>query len=302
MKLTVCLIACAIRLHATTVNFNDYPNAASNPQGNFVSSGGLAFTSIRSNRDGNLFVVGNPTGPPFSDFGVTAVSNGTVFLGASSEQNGGVIVTSPGATFSLSTIDLNKTLTQSDAALATLGVPLNATTINALGTLLSGGTVVATFRLDGSTNFQTFSFPPEWQNLIAVNFTANNDGSSGASATANALFAMDNIVFTPGTAFTCNYALYPGGQAVSSFGDGGSIAVSTSPGCSWNTSGMPFWISMDGNRNGGGIGAGTLNFRAQPNPGAARSGVITVAGLPFTVEQPSGLIANNLSSFGRSHR
>jgi hypothetical protein len=300
MKLTMCLIACAVCLHATTVNFNDYPNAASNPQGNSVSSGGLAFTSIRNSREGSLFVVGNPIGPPFSDFGVTPVSNGTVFLVASSENNGGVIVTSPGTTFSLSTIDLNKALTQSDAAIATVGAPPNATTINAVGTLLSGGTVVATFRLDGSTNFQTFSFPSAWQDLIAVKFTANNDGSSGASAMANALFAMDNIVFTPGTAFTCNYALYPGGQALSSFGDGGSIAVSTSPGCSWNMSGMPFWISMDGNGNGngGGIGAGTLNFRAQPNPGAARSGAITVAGLPFTVEQASGLITDNFSSLG----
>src|SRR5437899_209155 len=130
--------------------------------------------------------------------------------------------------------------------------------------LLSGGALVATFRLDGSTNFQTFGFPPEWQNLVAVNFTANNDGSSGASATANALFAMDNIVFTPGTAFTCNYALYPGGLAISSFGGGGSITVSTSPGCSWNLSGMPFWLSIgNGNGSGSGSGSGTLTFFAQ---------------------------------------
>src|SRR2546426_2764184 len=184
MKLPLGLIACAFCLHATTVTFNDYPNAASNPQGNFLSSGGLAFTAIRSSREGSLFLVGNPTGPPFPDFGVTPVGNGTVFLVASSENNGGVIVTSPGTTFSLSTIDLNK-LTQSDAALAALGAPPNATTVNVVGALLGGGTVVATFRLDGSTNFQTFGFPPEWQNLVAVNFTANNDGSSGASATAN---------------------------------------------------------------------------------------------------------------------
>ena len=122
MKLPLGLIACAFCLHATTVTFNDYPNAASNPQGNFLSSGGLAFTAIRSSREGSLFLVGNPTGPPFPDFGATPVGNGTVFLVASSENNGGVIVTSPGTTFSLSTIDLNK-LTQSDAALAALGPP-----------------------------------------------------------------------------------------------------------------------------------------------------------------------------------
>lgn len=107
MRLTLFLLAFGFSLHAATVTFDDYANAASNPQAASFSSGGLTFTNSRGCLN-CLYIVGNPTGPPFSGLGVTAVSNGTVMLGASSEENGGVIVTSPGTLFALCSVDLDR--------------------------------------------------------------------------------------------------------------------------------------------------------------------------------------------------
>lgn len=184
-------------------------------------------------------------------------------------------------------------VTQDAATLAALDVPPSATAINVVGTLVGGGTVGATFTLNGGTAFQTFTFPAEWQNLVAVKFSGNNDGTSGANATGNALFAMDNIVFTPGAAFTCSYALAFGGRAFGPAGGGPvGLSVTATPGCPWNSSALPPWVHVDtsGGGNDNGIGNGIFAYFVDPNPGAARSATITVAGTTFTIEQAAASI------------
>ena len=272
-----------------SVSFNDYQNASSNPRVGSLNSGGLNFVDSKGCPSQVCFsIVGNPAGPPFSGLGVTPVGNGSVVLLASSQNGRSVIVTSPGTTFSMSTIDLNRAFTQDAGTIAGLGLAPNATTINAVGTLLGGGTVVTTFALNGGTVFQTFAFPAGWQNLVSVIFTANNDGTSGAAATANAQFAMDNIVFSLGQAFSCSYSLPVNGQA---FGAGGastiSVDVSATAGCPWTSSGVPFWVHVSSDSS---LGNGTFSFSVDPNPGDARSATVTLAGLNFTIEQQAATI------------
>jgi len=271
-----------------SVSFNDFQNASSNPQVGSLSSGGLNFADSKGCPSQVCFsIVGNPAGAPFSGLGVTPVSNGSVVLLASSQNGRSVIVTSPGTTFSMSTIDLNRAFTQDAGVIAGLGLAPNATTINAVGTLAGGGTVVTTFALNGGTGFQTFVFPAGWQNLVSVLFTANNDGSAGAVATANAQFAMDNIVYSLGQAFSCSYSLPVNDQAFGAGASASSVAVSATAGCPWTSSGAPFWVHVTSDS---GLGNGNFSFSVDANPGDARSATITVAGLPFTVEQQAAAI------------
>ena len=62
-----------------------------------------------------------------------------------------------------------------------------------------------------------------------------------------------------------------------------AIAVSTAGGCVWNTASNVPWITVtDG---GSGSGDGTVTLTVASNPGAARTGTVTIAGHPFTVTQ-----------------
>ncbi len=63
-----------------------------------------------------------------------------------------------------------------------------------------------------------------------------------------------------------------------------TISVSVSSSCSWAIQGMPSWITYSGNAVGN--GAGSVNLTVAPNPGVARSGVLTIADVLIPVAQP----------------
>jgi len=81
----------------------------------------------------------------------------------------------------------------------------------------------------------------------------------------------------------CIYALDPAAEAFPAAGGTGSIHVIAGQGCPWSALGALDWATFTGTTTG--AGAGTVTYQAGANAGAARSGILTVAGLPFTVQQ-----------------
>lgn len=84
----------------------------------------------------------------------------------------------------------------------------------------------------------------------------------------------------------CPYALNAGGQAFTPAGGNGSILITAPPGCTWNVTGTPGWVTLTSSATGS--GDGTLTYQVAPNAAGDRSSPITIAGVSFTVEQEAG--------------
>jgi glucose/arabinose dehydrogenase len=87
-----------------------------------------------------------------------------------------------------------------------------------------------------------------------------------------------------GTAPTCTYSISPTRQTFGNAGGTGSVAVSTSAGCSWTAISNASWMSVTGGVSG--TGPGTVTYSVDSFSGrGARNGKITIAGLTFSVKQ-----------------
>jgi hypothetical protein len=80
----------------------------------------------------------------------------------------------------------------------------------------------------------------------------------------------------------CTYAINPNGQAFPTNGGAGTVNVNTQAGCAWGAMSNNSWLTITA---AGNSGPGTVNYTAAANPGVARTGKLTVAGLTFTVTQ-----------------
>jgi hypothetical protein len=83
---------------------------------------------------------------------------------------------------------------------------------------------------------------------------------------------------------TCTYSLSTSSFSFQASGGSGSVTVTTQTACSWTASSPSSWLSIVSGASGSGTGA--VAFSAAPNTGSAgRSGTLTVAGLPLSVNQ-----------------
>jgi hypothetical protein len=143
----------------------------------------------------------------------------------------------------------------------------------------------------------------------ACNWTAtSNDGwiiiNSAASATGNATITFEvkeNMSDVPrtgtltvagqtftvvqdGAAVACSYSISPMSQSFKTPGaGGGTINVTATGGCGWLATSNASWITITSGSSG--VGNGTVNYTVAVNPGATRTGTITVAGQVFTIKQ-----------------
>jgi hypothetical protein len=100
----------------------------------------------------------------------------------------------------------------------------------------------------------------------------------------NGTLAIAGQTFTVTQAANCTYSIAPTSQSIAGGAGGGTpIAVSTSAGCSWTAAGNVPWITIASGSTGS--GNGSVTFTVTANPGAARTGTLTVAGQTFTVTQ-----------------
>ncbi len=106
-----------------------------------------------------------------------------------------------------------------------------------------------------------------------------------ATDTANATFSV-NLSLTinpPG----CNYALSAGGQVFGAAGGSASFSITAPAGCAWSLSEAPTWITLTSAMSG--AGSGTIHYQVPANTGADQTATITLAGIPYTVEQQGNI-------------
>jgi hypothetical protein len=213
-------------------------------------------------------------------------------LGVNLFQGESLRLSFPNGTFSMVSMDLNKLFTGDGITITPGFWYFNASSINLVGTLASGDTVTAAVTPSG-TAFQTFFFPPTWQNLSSVTITARP-----LLSIASLFFAIDNIVFTPSP---CTYSFSVFGQPVSGRLIGPAATtlttgVVTTAGCPWSVSGLPAWITSTSS----GVGDGLASLSVATNNGGPRTGTITVGNATYTIEQ-SGLISGTSLIGGMPH-
>jgi hypothetical protein len=137
-------------------------------------------------------------------------------------------------------------------------------------------------------------------NAAWISITAGTSGSGSGSVAftvaANTGPARSGTLTIAGETYTvsqaagCAFSISPTSQSVGAGGGpGAAIAVTTAAGCSWTSSSNASWITVTS--GGSGSGNGSVAFTVSANPGAARSGTITIAGQTFTVSQAAAVSA-----------
>jgi len=110
-----------------------------------------------------------------------------------------------------------------------------------------------------------------------TNFGVTVRDSVGQTSTAQNLSITINTL-------SCTYSLGAGNQAFASTGGSGSVTVNATAGCQWTVSGQPTWVTVVS--GGVATGNGSVTFSVAPNPtNIALSTTLTVAGLPFTIQE-----------------
>jgi hypothetical protein len=111
---------------------------------------------------------------------------------------------------------------------------------------------------------------------------APNGGGArtGTLTVAGQTFTIDQA----GAPAPCTFSIAPTSQNLSEAGGTGSTDVTASMGnCTWTATSNADWIAVTSGASG--RGNGRVDYSVAPNPGAARSGTISVAGQTLTVNQ-----------------
>ena len=124
---------------------------------------------------------------------------------------------------------------------------------------------------------------------ITAGASGSGDGRVDFVVDPNTGPARSTTLMIAGHAFTvqqaggCSISIAPAGQTIASGGGGGTITVNAGSGCAWTATTADGWISITAGSSGS--GPGSVEFTVAPNTGAARTGVISVSGQSFTVQQ-----------------
>ena len=189
------------------------------------------------------------------------------------------------------------------------------------GTMVAGGQIFTVTQAEGCS----YAISPSSQNIgtsggsasVAVtapagcswNASSNagwiglTSGSSGSgngtvqlTVAANADAERRGTVTIAGQTFTviqssgCTFSLAPTGQTMPASGGPGSFTVNANPSCAWTAAPNAPWITITSGTSGNGQGA--VQFVADANTAAARSGTITAGGQTFTIAQETGCVVS----------
>jgi hypothetical protein len=120
---------------------------------------------------------------------------------------------------------------------------------------------------------------------IAFNVAAN----TGAARTGHLTIGGQSLTVTQAAGSTpgpgpCSYSINPTSLNAAAAGvNGSSIVVTAGAGCAWTAATATGWITIASGTSG--TGPGTVLINVAANPGAARTGTVTIAGQTFTVTQ-----------------
>jgi uncharacterized protein (TIGR03437 family) len=112
---------------------------------------------------------------------------------------------------------------------------------------------------------------------------AANPGTTPRTGTLTVAGVTHTVTQAAGSA-PCSYSLSPSSASVAASGGTAAVAVSASAGCAWSASSNAAWITVASGASGTGNATVTLNVAANP-AASSRTGVLTIAGLTFTVNQ-----------------
>ena len=226
-----------------------------------------------------------------SDCSWTATSSApwlTISSGASGTGNGEVqfsVAATTGGTRSATLTIAGQTFTVTQGGSCTIGVSTERVAVAALG---GAGSVNVTS--DAGCAWSATSSAP-WL-TIASGATGSGNGAVGFTAAPNtgpartATLTVGGRTVTVDQAGTCTYAITPGSQSVAAAGGNAKVDVTTSPSCAWTAVSTVPWIVVTS--GAASVGTGAVDMTVAANPGGPRSGVVTVAGQSFTVNQASG--------------
>jgi hypothetical protein len=121
--------------------------------------------------------------------------------------------------------------------------------------------------------------------------SGTGNGSAGFEVGANTGAARSGTLTIAGHTFTvnqaaagCSYAISPASTAMGAgAGTGPAVAVTATAGCAWTAASHAAWMTVTSGASGS--GNGSVGFVVGANTGAARAGILTIAGQTFTVNQ-----------------
>lgn len=117
---------------------------------------------------------------------------------------------------------------------------------------------------------------------ITYEVAANSGAArSGTLSIADQLFSVSQA----GSA-VCTFSITPSTVSIGGGGGSGSVTVTAGAGCGWTAVSNVPWIVVTA--GGSGSGNGTVGYQVMANPGAARTGTLTIAGRTFKVNQAGG--------------
>ena len=190
------------------------------------------------------------------------------------------------------------------------GVSLNVT-VSINGTNCpssSGGAAVGPGSASGDFSVMTSSNVCAWtaaSDVGWINITAGSSGT-GTGVVSFVVDANTNCAARSGTLTIAGHAfpmtqaalaISPGSAAVAAGGGTNTVAVSAVSGCSWTAAPSAGWLHLLSGSTG--TGNGTVGYTVDPNAsGSARSGILTIAGQTFTVNQSAVAIAPSAVSLG----
>src|SRR5262249_53525007 len=97
------------------------------------------------------------------------------------------------------------------------------------------------------------------------------------------------------TPTTCTYAISPATLNINSTSATATIAVTTGANCSWTASTTSSFITILS--GAAGTGPGSVFIAVPDNPGAARTGTVTIGGQTFTLSQAGASVAASFQFF-----
>jgi hypothetical protein len=102
--------------------------------------------------------------------------------------------------------------------------------------------------------------------------------------TASAIVAGVTVTVQQEAVTPCVFVITPTSAAFGENGGTGTITVTTGPSCAWFAASTAAWMTILSGATGSGPGTTTFRVDANVSP-QARAGELSVAGLPFTVQQ-----------------
>ena len=205
--------------------------------------------------------------------------NGSVTLAVAPNGGGPRMntVTIAGQTYSV-TQSAGSPLTQCTFTVAPESVPVGPTGGPASVAVTTGSS--CSWNVSTSDSWITFAGGGSRTGPGTVQLTIASN-TSGAR-TGNVSIAGRTVSIQQAAGATCSYSLNPTSASPDAAGGSTTVAVTTTSGCAWTTTGAPSWITVTG---GSGTGNGSVTVAVQANTGAARTATLTIAGQPFVVTQ-----------------